>query len=64
MSALKIKNADGEWQEVPMLKGRKGDKGDAYNLTEQDKEEIAGMVSIPLAVKDGLLCAVYGEEAD
>lgn len=61
MSALKIKNAAGEWQEVPMLKG---DKGDAYTLTEQDKEEIAGKVSIPLAVKDGMLCAVYGEEAD
>lgn len=28
MSALKIKDANGDWQEVPMLKGDKGDKGD------------------------------------
>ena len=27
MSALKIKNSLGEWQEVPMLKGEKGDTG-------------------------------------
>lgn len=41
MSALKIKNAQGTWQEVPMIKG---DKGDAYELTTADKREIADMV--------------------
>lgn len=41
MSALKIKNAQGTWKEVPMIKG---DKGDAYELTTADKREIADMV--------------------
>ena len=41
MSALKIKNAQGTWKEVPMIKG---DKGDAYVLTTADKREIADMV--------------------
>ena len=51
MSVLKIKNAQGEWQEVPFIKGDKGDKGDTYVLTEEDKEDIAGLVDIPIQIK-------------
>ena len=51
MSVLKIKNAQGEWQEVPFIKGDKGDKGDTYELTEQDKEDIAGLVDVPIQIK-------------
>ena len=47
MSALKIKDAQGNWIEVPMIKGDKGDKGDTYELTEQDKQDIADLVEIP-----------------
>lgn len=48
MSALKIKDAQGNWIEVPMIRGKqgdKGDKGDTYTLTEQDKEDIAELVN-------------------
>ena len=44
MSALKIKDAQGNWIEVPMIKG---DKGDTYELTEQDKQDIANLVEVP-----------------
>lgn len=50
MSALKIKDAQGNWIEVPMIKGDKGDKGeqgDTYELTEQDKQDIAELVEVP-----------------
>ena len=36
--------------------------GAGYVLTEEDKQEIADMVQLPLAVEDGLLCAVYETE--
>lgn len=54
MAILKIKDADGNVQEILAIKGEKGekgekgdigDKGDSYVLTEEDKQEIAGMVS-------------------
>lgn len=32
-------------------KGEKGDKGDTYVLTEEDKEDIAGLVDIPIQIK-------------
>ena len=38
--------------------------GAEYTLTEEDKQEIADMVDIPLVVEDGLLCAVYEEEIE
>lgn len=53
MAILKIKDADGNVQEILAIKGEKGDKGDkgekgekgdngnAYVLTEADKQEIA-----------------------
>lgn len=39
--------------------GAKGDAGDDYVLTQADKQEIAGLVSIPLATTstDGLMSA-------
>ena len=41
MSALKIKNSDGTWQEIPMLKGKKGDAGrDAAPVFRVDVEPI------------------------
>lgn len=51
MSALKIKDAQGQWIEVPMIKGDKGDKGDTYELTQQDKQDIADLVDIPEPLK-------------
>lgn len=44
MAMLKIRNAEGNIEEIPCLKGDKGDKGDAYALTDADKQEIAEMV--------------------
>ena len=41
---------------------RDGTKGDTYELTEEDKQEIADLVAIPLVVSDGALCAIYEEE--
>ena len=40
-----------------------GDKA-SYVLTDEDKQEIADMVDIPLVVEDGMLCAVYEEEKE
>ena len=54
MSALKIKDAQGNWIEVPMIKGDKGDRGeqgDTYELTEQDKQDIADLVDVPEPLK-------------
>ena len=54
MSALKIKDAQGNWIEVPMIKGDKGDKGeqgDTYELTEQDKQDIADLIEVPEPLK-------------
>ena len=42
MAILKIRDSDGNVQEILALKG---DKGDNYVLTEADKQEIAAMVS-------------------
>lgn len=38
--------------------------GAGYVLTEEDKQEIADMVDIPLVVEDGMLCAVYETEEE
>lgn len=38
--------------------------GAEYTLTEEDKQEIADMVDIPLVVEDGMLCAVYEEATE
>lgn len=51
---LKIKNKDGEWVDIPAIKGEKGDKGepgDPYTLTPADKQEIADLIS--LSIVDG-----------
>ena len=45
MAILKIRDAEGNVQEIPCVKGEKGDKGDAYVLTDADKQEIAAMVA-------------------
>ncbi len=41
MSILRIRDAQGNVQEILAIRG---EKGDSYKLTEQDKQEIAGMV--------------------
>ena len=38
--------------------------GAEYTLTEEDKQEIADMVDIPLVVEDGMLCAIYETEEE
>ena len=52
MSALKIKDQNGQWADVLSIKGEKGDNGQDYILTENDKQEIAqdvaGLVDIPV----------------
>ena len=45
MALLRIRDKDGNIIEVPALKGDKGDKGDNYILTDDDKAEIANQVS-------------------
>ena len=44
MAILKIRDAEGNVQEILVIKGDKGDKGnkgDSYVLTDADKQEIA-----------------------
>lgn len=52
MSVLKIKDQNGQWTDVLSIKGEKGDNGQDYVLTENDKQEIAQdvaeMVDIPV----------------
>ena len=43
MSILKIRDEKGDIIDIPAIKGEKGDKGDAYTLTEADKNEISNM---------------------
>ena len=40
---LKIRDENGNIVSIPAIKG---DKGDSYVLTEEDKQEIAGMVDV------------------
>ena len=52
MSVLKIKDQNGQWTDVLSIKGEKGDNGQDYVLTENDKQEIAQdvaeLVDIPV----------------
>lgn len=41
---LRIRDSEGNVQELLVLKGERGAKGDAYILTAADKQEIADMV--------------------
>lgn len=41
MSVLKIKDQNGNWMQIPTIKG---EDGQDYVLTENDKQEIAGLV--------------------
>ena len=54
MAILKIRDAEGNVIDVPSLKGDKGDKGDAYVLTDEDKQEIAELVGGNFAAKEEL----------
>ncbi len=45
MSVLKIKNQNGNWIQIPTIKG---EDGQDYVLTENDKQEIAGLVDAPV----------------
>jgi hypothetical protein len=43
MAILRIKNANGTWEEIPAIvgpRGPQGPQGDSYILTEADKAEI------------------------
>ena len=41
---LRIRDSDGNVQEILVLKGEKGENGDAYILTAADKQEVAEIV--------------------
>lgn len=45
MSVLKIKDQNGNWIQIPTIKG---EDGQDYVLTESDKQEIAGLVNAPV----------------
>lgn len=45
MSVLKIKDQNGNWIQIPTIKG---EDGQDYVLTENDKQEIAGLVDAPV----------------
>lgn len=45
MSVLKIKDQNGNWIQIPTIKG---ENGQDYVLTENDKQEIAGLVDVPV----------------
>ena len=45
MSVLKIKDQNGNWIQIPTIKG---EDGQDYILTENDKQEIAGLVDTPV----------------
>ena len=45
MSVLKIKDQNGNWIQIPTIKG---EDGQDYVLTESDKQEIAGLVDVPV----------------
>ena len=42
MAVLKYKNADGQWEAIPHV--IQGNNSDGYKLTDEDKNEIAGLV--------------------
>lgn len=44
MSILKIRDSNGNVQEILAIKGEKGEKGQDYVLTDADKQEIAEKV--------------------
>lgn len=45
MSVLKIKDQNGNWIQIPTIKG---EDGQDYVLTGNDKQEIAGLVDVPV----------------
>lgn len=45
MAILRIRDSNGNIQEILAIKGEKGDKGDSYILTPDDKTEIANQIS-------------------
>lgn len=49
MSVLKIKDGTGQWIAVPSVKG---EKGDTYSLTNQDKQEIANLVETSVLIQN------------
>lgn len=51
MSILKIRDKNGNVQEITVMKG---DKGDAYVLTETDKQEIAEIVLTNIPSAEGV----------
>ena len=60
MAVLRVRDENGNIQEITTIKG---DKGDSYVLTEADKQEIASMVDVSgggvgLATKEELNKAV------
>lgn len=47
LDILNVK-VNGEWVGIPAIEGEKGDPGDDYVLTQQDKEDIAELVGAPV----------------
>lgn len=58
MSILRIRDSNGNIQEILAIKGEKGDKGDDYVLTDADKQEIANQI---LASKQVLPSVTAGD---
>ena len=62
---LRVRDAEGNVQEILAIKGEKGEKGDPYILTETDKAEIVNAVlsSMP-SVEDIIAKLPDGDEVD
>ena len=52
VATLKIKNADGEWVDIPAIKGDTPIKGIDY-FTEEDKQEMIDSVLASLPIYNG-----------
>ena len=50
MSILRVRDENGNWVDIPAIKGK---DGDSYVLTEADKEEIANLVLEKLPAYSG-----------
>lgn len=48
---LRVKNANGEWEDIPVIVGRKGDKGDPFVYDDFTAEQLADLKGEP--GKDG-----------
>ena len=56
IGTLRVKNADGEWKEIPAIVGRKGDKGDPFVYDDFTAGQLADLKGEP--GKDGTSATV------